>query len=73
MDTCNVIATKWLAKRCLEHQMALSSGGNTVQPTEPEDGSAVQAIIRLRATIETRVPVGYENETGFHYGVDVTD
>jgi hypothetical protein len=73
MDTCNVIATKWLAKRCLEYQMALSSGGNAVQTTGPKDGPAIQPIIRLRATIEARVPVGYEDETGFHYGADVTD
>jgi len=26
----------------------------------------------LSATIETWVPVGFEDETGFHYGVDVT-
>ena len=73
MDTCNVIATKWLAKRCLAHPTALPSGGNAVQTTGSYDGSAVQVITRLRATIEARVPVGYEDETGFHYGADVTD
>ena len=28
---------------------------------------------KLRAAIEARVPVGYENETGFHYSLKASD
>ena len=28
---------------------------------------------KLRAAIEDRVPVGYEDETGFHYGMKASD
>jgi hypothetical protein len=73
MNTCNVIAANWLAKRCLERTMALPSSGSVLQTRVPEVGPAIQIIKKLRATLESRVPVGYEDETGFHYGADVTD
>ena len=28
---------------------------------------------KLQAAIETRVPVGYEDETGFHYSLKASD
>jgi hypothetical protein len=31
-------------------------------------GSPKRIVARLRAVIETRAPVGYEDEAGFHYG-----
>ena len=73
MDTCNVIAANWLAKRCLERTMALASNGDTRRTTGHEVGSSVRIVTKLRATLEARVPVGYEDETGFHYGADATD
>jgi hypothetical protein len=73
MDTYNVIATKWLAKKCLERTMLLPSGGDSLQAAGPEAGSAVQVITKLRASIEARVPLGYEDENGFHFGADATD
>ncbi len=50
--------------------MALTSGGDSLQSAGPEAGSAVQVIIKLQATIEARVPVGYEDENGFHFGAE---
>lgn len=38
-----------------------------------EVGSPLRIIAILRATIEARAPVGYEDETGFHYGSETTD
>jgi hypothetical protein len=35
-------------------------------------GSPVRIIALLRATIETRAPVGYEDDAGFHYGADAS-
>ena len=36
-----------------------------------EVGSPARIIALLRASIKSHVPVGYEDESGFHYGVDV--
>ncbi len=33
----------------------------------------VRIIAQLRAAIADRVPVGYEDETGFHYGMKASD
>ena len=33
----------------------------------------VWVIAKLYAAIEARVPVGYEDETGFHYGLKASD
>jgi hypothetical protein len=38
-----------------------------------ETGLAVRIIERLCAILEVRAPLGYEDESGFHYGVDTTD
>jgi len=35
-------------------------------------GFLIGIIALLRATIETQAPVGYEDEAGFHYGLDAT-
>lgn len=35
-------------------------------------GSPVRIIAILRATVEALVPVGYEDEAGFHYGAEAT-
>ena len=73
MDICNVIATNWLAKRCLEQSMALPSDGNVCGTTGHKVEGSVRIIMKLRASIEARVPVGYEDENGFHYGADAAD
>jgi len=36
-------------------------------------GSPHRIMALLRATVEARAPVGYEDEAGFHYGTDATD
>jgi hypothetical protein len=35
-------------------------------------GSPPRIIAILRASLEARAPVGYEDDSGFHYGADVT-
>ena len=36
-------------------------------------GLPVRIFDRLCATIEARVPLGFEDEAGFHFGADGTD
>ena len=73
MKTYNMVATNWLAKRCLERTMASTSDCNADGRPAHTNDSSVRIITKLRATIEARVPVGNEHEAGFHYGADVTD
>jgi hypothetical protein len=36
-------------------------------------GSPVRIIAILRASLEAQVPVGYEDDSGFHYGADASE
>jgi hypothetical protein len=49
------------------------SSARTVQIAWQEVSFPVRIIAKLRAAIEARVPVGYEDETGFHYGLHAPD
>jgi hypothetical protein len=68
-----MIAGSQLAERHVEQTMSSSSVGNTLRIAWHEAGYPVRIIAKLRAAIEARMPVGYEDESGFHYGADATD
>jgi len=53
--------------------MALPSGGKPPGPTGPSVDASVRIIMKLRAAIEARVPVGYEDAKGFHFGADAAE
>jgi hypothetical protein len=44
-----------------------------VKPTMPLAAFPVRIISKLRAAIASHVPVGYEDETGFHYSANAGD
>jgi hypothetical protein len=71
-----MIAGSQLAERHVEQTMP-SSSANTLRIALRiawhEVRFPVRIIAKLRAAIEARVPVGYEDETGFHYGADAAD
>ena len=67
-----MIAGSQLAERHVEQTMS-SSSASTLQIAWHEVRFPVQIIAKLRAAIEAQVPVGYEHESGFHYGADATD
>jgi hypothetical protein len=46
---------------------------NAVQTAGPKAGLPVRIIAKWHAAIASRVPIGYEDETGFHYGVKAGD
>jgi len=50
-----------------------SSSAITLQIAWHEVRFPVRIIAKLRAAIEARVPVGYEDETGFHYSLKASD
>ena len=67
-----MIAGSQLAERHVEQTMPLSSA-NTLRIAWHEVRFPVRIIAKLRAAIEARVPVGYEDETGFHYSLKASD
>ena len=67
-----MIADSQLAERHVEQTMASSSAGN-LRIAWHEVSFPVRIIAKLQAAIETRVPVGYEDETGFHYSLKASD
>jgi hypothetical protein len=67
-----MIAGSQLAERHVEKTMS-SSSAITLQVARYEVSFPVRIIAKLRAAIEARVPVGYEDETGFHYSLKASD
>jgi hypothetical protein len=68
-----MIAGSQLAERHVEQTMSSSSASNPLRMAWHEVRFTVRIIAKLRAAIEARVPVGYEDKSGFHYGADATD
>jgi hypothetical protein len=58
-----------LASRRIDQMMHLPLNRNaTRRMAWHEVGSPVRIMAILRATIAVRIPVGYQDEAGFHYG-----
>jgi hypothetical protein len=62
-----------LAERYVEPETPLVSARNAVQVAGPKAGFPNRITAKLRAAIDSHVPVGYEDETGFHYGTNAGD
>jgi hypothetical protein len=62
-----------LAERNIAPKMPSQAARNVVAPAWHATRFPVRIIAKLRAAIASRVPVGYEDETGFHYGVKAGD
>jgi hypothetical protein len=58
-----------LVEQYVAPKMPSWPAGNVVPTAWHETGFTVRIIAKLRAAIESQVSVGYEDETGFHYGV----
>jgi hypothetical protein len=68
-----MIAGSQLAERHVEQTTSSLSVGNTLRIAWHGVRFPVRIMAKLRAAIESRVPVGYEDETGFHYSMRVSD
>jgi len=69
----NVIAGNQLAGRSVGQMMPLPFERQARRIAWHRVGSPTRIIQILNAAIEARVPIGYEDETGFHYGTDTRD
>ena len=73
VDSRNMIAGSQLAERHVEQTMPSLSASNPLRIAWHEVSFPVRIIVKLRAAIEDRAPVGYEDETGFHYRLKASD
>jgi hypothetical protein len=67
-----MIAGNQLTKQNVE-QTPHSSSVSNLRIAWHEVRFPVRIIAKLRAAIEARAPVGYEDETGFHYSLKASD
>jgi hypothetical protein len=68
-----MIAGNQLAKHHVEQTMPSSSASNPLRIAWHEVRFPVQIITKLHAATETMVPMGYEDETGFHCSMKASD
>ena len=67
-----MIAGTQLAERHVEQTLP-SPSASSLRIAWLEVRFPVQIVAKLRAAIKTRVPMGYEDETGFHYSMEASD
>jgi hypothetical protein len=70
VDARNMVAGTQLAEKRTGEMMPLPLDRNSGRIAWHQIGSPVRIIAILRATLKARVPVGYEDEAGFHYGAE---
>jgi len=47
------------------------AGGSSARTTGRKVGFSIRKIAKLYGMIKSRVPIGYEDEEGFHYGANL--
>jgi len=73
VETHNMIAGNQLAAGHVDQTSAAPSAGSILRTAFNEFSLSARIVEKLRATIESHAPVGYENETGFHYNGEASD
>jgi hypothetical protein len=68
-----MVTGKELTAGYVEQTLPLSSDGNITQTVGHRVGFPVWIVAKLCGVMESRVPVGYEDKGGFHYGADLAD
>ncbi len=68
-----MVTGKELATGHVDQTMTLPSDGNIIRIAGYKVGLPVCIVTRLCGVIESRVPIGYEDEGGFHYGANLAD
>jgi hypothetical protein len=67
------MVTNGLTTGRVDRTMPLTVDRNTLRIAGHEVGSLVRIIAKLCGVMESQVPIGYEDEGGFHYGANLTD
>ena len=71
MHLHNMVTGKELVAGCAGQTLPPQIDGDCVRTTEHKAGFPVRSLVKLYRLIKSRVPIGYEDETGFHYGVNL--
>ncbi len=66
-----MVTGKELATGQFDQTTSLTADSNIVRIAGHKVSVPVRIIAKLCGVMETRVPVGYEDEGGFHYGLDM--
>jgi hypothetical protein len=69
----NMVTSKELATRCVDQTVTPAVDRNIVPNAGHRIGLPVRIVVKLCGAMEFQVPVGYENEGGFHYGADMAN
>jgi len=72
VDSCNMIVDSQLAGRTVQ-ETTLPATVSKLWFVRHEVNLPARVMAKLRAVIEARIPVGYEDETGFHYSLKASD
>jgi hypothetical protein len=72
-DSHNMVTGKELGTGHVDPTTTLPSGGNIIRIAGHKVGLPVCIVTRLCGAIESQVPIGYEDEGGFHYGANLAD
>ena len=67
----NMVTGKELAASGAEQERPLSLKDEHLQSSGCQVGFSARMVARLCDVIASRVPSGYEDEYGFHYGADL--
>ena len=68
-----MVAGNELATKSAGQTMPLTVDSNTIRIAGRQVGLTVRIVAKLCGVIESRVPIGYEDEGGFHHGADRAD
>ncbi|MGD0744061.1 MAG: hypothetical protein ABSA45_02805 [Verrucomicrobiota bacterium] len=67
----NMVTGKELATGCVDQTMPPTPDSNIVRKAGHRSGLPVRIVTKMCGAMESQVPVGYEDEGGFHYGAEM--
>jgi len=67
----NMVTGKELVAGQADQKLSAPIDGDRALTTEHKAAFPVRSLVKLYRVIKSRVPIGYEDEEGFHYGADL--
>jgi len=67
----NMVTGKELVAGYADQKLSAPIDGDRTRTTGHKAALPVRSLVKLCGVIKSRVPIGYEDETGFHYGADL--
>src|SRR5208282_955197 len=70
-DPRNMVTGNGLTAGHVDRTMPLTVDSNTMPIAGQKVGLPVRIVVKLCGVVESQVPIGFEDEGGFHYGADM--